>query len=122
MVDEYRCLQYFNKDKICKYYFLTPEEVEIKKRLLEKYYGSAEQNLEARSMADSLLKSGLITKADYYDTLNELTGTKEDAFKYFIEELHDEINGFIVRGTLVERDKEGIFFIEDGTDIEVPIE
>lgn len=112
-----------DNDNICKYYFLTTQEEEIKEKLLEKYYGSAEANRTARSIADSLLKDGTITKVDYYDTLNELTGTKENAFKFFIDELRSLIGGYIVRGTLVTRDnEEGYYFIEDGTDIEAPIE
>lgn len=109
-------------DKICQYRFLSEEEENIKKKLLNKYYGSDKANREARSMADSLLKKGSIKKTEYYDTLNQLTGTKENAFELFISELRDAIGGIIVRGTLIERDNEGYFFIESGTDIEAPIE
>lgn len=81
--------------------FFTPEENEIKKELMKKYFGdTTEKQLAVQQMVDS----HEIKEEEAWRVLQLLTNYTSEHYLAFIRELSDKVDcDFVIRGTLIER-------------------
>lgn len=76
---------------------LTPEEEEIKQKLIQKYFGNVS---EKQIIVKAMVESGEITKEEAWDVLEELTNMKgRGNFLTFMSELQAKLNCKVIRGT-----------------------
>jgi len=76
---------------------LTPEEEEIKQKLIQKYFGNVS---EKQIIVKAMVESGEITKEEAWDVLEELTNMKgRGNFMTFMSELQAKLNCKVIRGT-----------------------
>lgn len=87
---------------------LTEEEEEIKKELIKKYFGSAD---EKQIIVAGMVEAGEIKKEEAWDILTELTNMKGSNFMMFLGELQERLQCQIIRGTLVSKNES--ILIED---------
>lgn len=91
------------------YELLSAQEEEVKQTLLKKYFGNA---TEKQVIVQGMIKTGEITEEEAWKVLEELTNMNEN-FYSFLSELQAAIGAVVVRGTLVERDSDGVSFREE---------
>lgn len=84
------------------YELLSEEEEKIKKNLIKKYFGNAD---EKQILVAGMVESGEITKEEAWEVLSELTNMKGNNFILFLGELQDKLDCQIVKGTLVTRNQ-----------------
>lgn len=76
---------------------LTPEEEEIKQKLIQKYFGDVS---EKQVIVKAMVESGEISKEEAWDVLEELTNMKgRGNFLTFMNELQAKLNCKVIRGT-----------------------
>lgn len=76
---------------------LTPEEEEIKQKLILKYFGNVS---EKQVIVKAMVESGEISKDEAWDILEELTNMKgQGNFMAFLTELQEKLNCMVIRGT-----------------------
>ena len=85
-----------------KYELLSEEEENIKKNLIKKYFGNAD---EKQILVAGMVESGEIRKEDAWEVLSELTNMKGNNFMLFLGELQEKLGCQIVKGTLVTRNE-----------------
>lgn len=89
---------------------LTPEEEEIKQKLILKYFGNVS---EKQVIVKAMVESGEISKDEAWDILEELTNMKgQGNFMAFLTELQEKLNCMVIRGTQTYTE------IEEGLDWE----
>ena len=82
---------------------LTQEEIEIKNKLVKKYFGNT---TDKHVFVQGMVENGQITKEQAWEVLEELTNMKEK-FKAFKADFEVAINSPVGRGTyLIETKKE----------------
>lgn len=80
--------------------YLTPEEEEIKQKLIRKYFGDVS---EKQVIVKAMVESGEISKEEAWDVLEELTSMKgRGNFMAFLAELQETLNCMVIRGTIIE--------------------
>lgn len=79
---------------------LTPEEEEIKKELLKKYFSTDE---EKEIMIAEMVERKEITKEEAYDALCELKHLNAGGFMAFKAELEAKIGAQVLKGTVIEK-------------------
>lgn len=85
---------------------LTPEEEEIKNKLIKKYFGNT---TDKQLFVQGMVENGEITKEQAWEVLEELTNMKEK-FRAFKADFEVAINSAIGRGTyLIEEKRESAF-------------
>lgn len=83
---------------------LTPEEEEIKQKLIQKYFGDVS---EKQVIVKAMVESGEISKEDAWEVLEELTNMKgQGNFMAFLGELQEKLNCMVIRGTNVEANRQ----------------
>lgn len=82
-----------------KYSFLTKEEEEVKKQILTKYYGSAE---EKNMILDTMLAEGELSPEEFVEAYNQIMGDPLTRYHAFKEEFGETIGAEIVRVTFLE--------------------
>ncbi len=103
------CKKLVGENGEVEYRRLTPEEEEIKKKLMKKYFGDA---TEKQILIQGMVEAGEVKKEDAWELLTEWTGMKGKNFMSFLLELQGILGCRIIRGTLVERYNS---FLEDNS-------
>lgn len=75
---------------------LTPEEQEVKKELLKKYFGNT---TEKQLMVEAMVKAGEITEAEAFSVLKEMTGMNQAGFFGFLKELSATLHCRVIKAT-----------------------
>ena len=76
---------------------LTPEEEEVKQKLIQKYFGNVS---EKQVIVKAMVESGEISKEEAWEVLEELTNMKgRGNFMAFMNELQNKLNCKVIRGT-----------------------
>lgn len=82
----------------------TPEEEEIKKKLIQKYFGDVS---EKTIIVQGMVQMGEIKKEEAWDVLQQLTSLRGNNFLMFLAQLQSIVHCQVVKATDVER-----FYIE----------
>lgn len=79
---------------------LTPEEEQIKQKLMKKYFGDATQK---QVLVQGMVEAGEIKKEEAWDILTQMTNMKGVNFYTFLKELQEVLGCKVIKGTLVDR-------------------
>ena len=79
---------------------LTPEEEQIKQKLMKKYFGDA---TEKQILVQGMVEAGEIKKEEAWDILTQMTNMRGVNFYTFLKELQETLGCKVIKGTMVNR-------------------
>lgn len=94
---------------------LTPEENEIKRKLIIKYFGDVS---EKQILVKAMIESGEISEEEAWSVLESMTNMNTNNFMDFLYELQDNLHCQVIRGTMVTRN--ALDYIKSGNEDKLP--